>query len=117
MIEDGINGIIKKVSDWFVGRTVNIPDCNKTLTIHVNEFIPSDTFLQFDGLYLHFYGKDINNNEEKIRLILFVDIDLFDAVGSTNSKFFRCSKRFVAFLGYRLFFELADLNEECLESI
>lgn len=41
MIEDGINGIIKKVSDWFVGRTVNIPDCNKTLTIHVNEFIPS----------------------------------------------------------------------------
>lgn len=113
------DAIVKKVADWFVGQTVSVngPYHRKNLTFNVDRFIPSETYEQFDGLYLRFYFKNIHDDKARIRSTLFVDRDFFDAIESTDTKFFRCVNNSSALLGYRFSLEFADLNNECLANI
>ena len=47
-----------------------------------------------------------------------IDKRFFDAIESTDTKFFMYSSKFLNYsAGYLFFFEFADLNNECLENI
>lgn len=114
------DAVVKKVVDWFVWQTISVnkPNSDITLTFHVDEFIPSETLELSDGIYLRFNTKIRNDNEVILRSILMIDKRFFDAIESTDTKFFRYSSKFLTYSGgYIFFLEFADLNKECLENI
>ena len=114
------DAIVKKVVDWFVGQTISVnkPNSDIALTFHIDEFIPSETLELSDGIYLRFNIKIKDDNEVILCSILMVNKRFFDAIESTDTKFFRYSSKFLNYsAGYLFFFEFADLNNECLENI
>ena len=99
------DAIVKKVVDWFVGQTVSVnkPNSDITLTFHIDEFIPSETLELSDGIYLRFNTKNRNDNEVILCSILMIDKRFFDAIESTDTKFFRYSSKFLTHSGVYIF--------------